>query len=105
MLDLLIQNELIFDGLGSAPMQGDIGIQNGTIVTIASALPPNADGAAYPKDYHLRLLPVLPRTIKNRSTRKCDRIGILLQPQLQHFQIRFAGWQFVHQFIRYNPIF
>ena len=42
MLDLLIQNGLIFDGLGSAPMRGDIGIQNGKIVAIASSLPPNA---------------------------------------------------------------
>ena len=31
MLDVLIQNGLIFDGLGSAPMRGDIGIQNGKI--------------------------------------------------------------------------
>ncbi|CAC5339966.1 MULTISPECIES: N-acyl-D-amino-acid deacylase family protein [Planktothrix] len=42
MLDLLIQNGLIFDGLGSAPMRGDIGIEKGKIVAIASSLPPNA---------------------------------------------------------------
>ncbi len=42
MLDLLIQNGLIFDGLGSAPVRGDIGIQNGRIVAIAPSLPPNA---------------------------------------------------------------
>lgn len=35
MLDLLIQNGLIFDGLGSAPMRGDIGIRDGQIVAIA----------------------------------------------------------------------
>lgn len=40
MLDLLIQNGLIFDGLGSAPMRGDIGIEKGKIVAIASSLPP-----------------------------------------------------------------
>ncbi|OUL35966.1 D-aminoacylase [Nostoc sp. 106C] len=39
MLDLLIQNGLIFDGLGSAPVRGDIGIQNGRIVEIALSLP------------------------------------------------------------------
>jgi N-acyl-D-aspartate/D-glutamate deacylase len=38
MLDLLIQNGLIFDGLGSPPMRGDIGIQNGRIVALASSL-------------------------------------------------------------------
>ena len=42
MLDLLIQNGLIFDGLGSKPMRGDIGIEKGKIVVIASSLPPNA---------------------------------------------------------------
>jgi N-acyl-D-aspartate/D-glutamate deacylase len=42
MLDLLIQNGLIFDGLGSAPMRGDIGIQNGKIVAIASSVTSNA---------------------------------------------------------------
>lgn len=42
MLDLLIQNGLIFDGLGSAPIQGDIAIENGKIVAIASSLPPDA---------------------------------------------------------------
>ncbi|MCL1463097.1 N-acyl-D-amino-acid deacylase family protein [Argonema galeatum] len=42
MLDLLIQNGLIFDGLGSAPMRGDIGIKNGKIVAIASSLTSNA---------------------------------------------------------------
>lgn len=41
MLDLLIQNGLIFDGLGSAPMQGDIGIENGKIVAIAPSIPAN----------------------------------------------------------------
>ena len=44
----------------------------------------------------VRLFPILPRTIENRSTRKCDRILILLQPQLQHFQVGLAGRQFVH---------
>ncbi|BAY10826.1 N-acyl-D-amino-acid deacylase family protein [Calothrix sp. NIES-2098] len=39
MLDLLIQNGLIFDGLGSAPVRGDVGIQNGRIVEIAPSLP------------------------------------------------------------------
>lgn len=34
MLDLLIQNGLIFDGLGSAPVRGDIGIQDGRIVAM-----------------------------------------------------------------------
>jgi N-acyl-D-aspartate/D-glutamate deacylase len=38
MLDLLIQNGLIFDGLGSAPIRGDVGIQNGQIVAIAPSL-------------------------------------------------------------------
>ncbi|AFZ24230.1 N-acyl-D-aspartate/D-glutamate deacylase [Cylindrospermum stagnale PCC 7417] len=38
MLDSLIQNGLIFDGLGSAPVRGDIGIQNGRIVAIAPSL-------------------------------------------------------------------
>ncbi|HIK08005.1 MAG TPA: D-aminoacylase [Trichormus sp. M33_DOE_039] len=38
MLDLLIQNGLIFDGLGSAPVRGDVGIQNGQIVSIAPSL-------------------------------------------------------------------
>ncbi|RCJ32477.1 N-acyl-D-aspartate/D-glutamate deacylase [Nostoc minutum NIES-26] len=38
MLDLLIQNGLIFDGLGSAPVRGDIGIQDGRIVAIAPSL-------------------------------------------------------------------
>ncbi|OUL25410.1 N-acyl-D-aspartate/D-glutamate deacylase [Nostoc sp. T09] len=42
MLDLLIQNGLIFDGLGSAPVRGDIGIQNGQIVAIAPSLPVEA---------------------------------------------------------------
>lgn len=42
MLDLLIKNGLIFDGLGSTPMQCDIGIQNGKIVAIASSLTSNA---------------------------------------------------------------
>ncbi|MBD2359094.1 D-aminoacylase [Tolypothrix sp. FACHB-123] len=39
MLDLLIQNGLIFDGLGSKPVQGDIGIKNGKIFAISPALP------------------------------------------------------------------
>jgi N-acyl-D-aspartate/D-glutamate deacylase len=38
---LLIQNGLIFEGLGSAPMRGDIGNQNGKIVAIASSLTSN----------------------------------------------------------------
>ncbi|BAZ29318.1 hypothetical protein NIES4074_17610 [Cylindrospermum sp. NIES-4074] len=38
MLDLLIQNGLIFDGLGSTPVIGDIGIQNGRIVAITKYL-------------------------------------------------------------------
>jgi N-acyl-D-aspartate/D-glutamate deacylase len=42
MLDLLIQNGLIFDGLGSAPIQGDIAIENGKIVAIAPSIPPDA---------------------------------------------------------------
>jgi len=42
MLDLLIQNGLIFDGLGSAPVRGDVGIQNGQIVVIAPSLPVEA---------------------------------------------------------------
>jgi len=50
MLDLLIQNGLIFDGLSSASMREDIGIKKGKIVAmalaacqgIASSLPPNA---------------------------------------------------------------
>jgi N-acyl-D-aspartate/D-glutamate deacylase len=37
MLDLLIQNGLIFDGLGSAAVRGDIGIQNGRIVAMPAA--------------------------------------------------------------------
>lgn len=40
MLDLLIQNKLIFDGLSSASMREDIGIKKGKIVAIASSLPP-----------------------------------------------------------------
>jgi N-acyl-D-aspartate/D-glutamate deacylase len=35
MLDLLIKNGLIFDGLGPAPFQGDVGIKNGKIASIA----------------------------------------------------------------------
>jgi N-acyl-D-aspartate/D-glutamate deacylase len=35
MLDLLIQNGLIFDGLGSALVRGDIGIENSKIADIA----------------------------------------------------------------------
>jgi N-acyl-D-aspartate/D-glutamate deacylase len=42
MLDLLIQNGLIFDGLGSAPVRGDIGIQDGRIVAISPSLPGDA---------------------------------------------------------------
>ncbi len=42
MLDLLIQNGLIFDGLGSAPVRGDVGIENGQIVEIAPSLPVEA---------------------------------------------------------------
>lgn len=38
MLDSLIQNGLIFDGLGSAPVLGDIGIQNGRVIAIAPSL-------------------------------------------------------------------
>ncbi|MBW4508840.1 MAG: D-aminoacylase [Scytonematopsis contorta HA4267-MV1] len=38
MLDLLIQNGLLFDGLGSAPVRQDIGIKNGRIVAIAPSL-------------------------------------------------------------------
>jgi N-acyl-D-aspartate/D-glutamate deacylase len=43
MLDLLIQNGLIFDGLGTAPVRANIGIQAGRIVVIDAAL----DGVAY----------------------------------------------------------
>ena len=39
MLDLLIRNGLIFDGLGSPPIAADIGIQAGKIIAIA----PNID--------------------------------------------------------------
>ncbi|MFB2893642.1 hypothetical protein ACE1CI_12085 [Aerosakkonemataceae cyanobacterium BLCC-F50] len=42
MLDVIIQNGLIFDGLGSAPMRGDLGIENGKIVAIAPSIPANA---------------------------------------------------------------
>jgi N-acyl-D-aspartate/D-glutamate deacylase len=42
MLDLLIKNGLIFDGLGSAPVRKDIGIQNGRIVQIAPSLSTSA---------------------------------------------------------------
>ncbi|PHM09742.1 N-acyl-D-amino-acid deacylase family protein [Nostoc sp. 'Peltigera malacea cyanobiont' DB3992] len=42
MLDLLIQNGLIFDGLGSAPVRGDVGIENGQIVEIAPSFPVEA---------------------------------------------------------------
>ncbi|MBW4643204.1 MAG: D-aminoacylase [Goleter apudmare HA4340-LM2] len=38
MLDLLIQNGLIFDGLGSAPVRRDVGIRYGRIATIAPSL-------------------------------------------------------------------
>ncbi|BAZ18056.1 hypothetical protein NIES4071_99380 [Calothrix sp. NIES-4071] len=38
MLDLIIKNGLVFDGLGTAPVRRDIGIQNGQIVNIASSL-------------------------------------------------------------------
>jgi N-acyl-D-aspartate/D-glutamate deacylase len=37
-----MENGSIFDGLGSAPTQCDIGIQNGKIVAIASSLTSNA---------------------------------------------------------------
>ncbi|BAY60077.1 hypothetical protein NIES22_01340 [Calothrix brevissima NIES-22] len=37
-LDLLIQNGLIFDGLGSAPVRGDVGIKNGKIFAISPAI-------------------------------------------------------------------
>jgi len=42
MLDFLIQNGLIFDGLGSAPVPRDIGIQDGRIVAISPSLPGDA---------------------------------------------------------------
>ncbi len=42
MLDLLIQNGLVFDGIGSPPLRGDIGIKKGKIVAIASSLPAHA---------------------------------------------------------------
>ncbi|GAC1490986.1 MAG: hypothetical protein NVS2B14_03300 [Chamaesiphon sp.] len=42
MLDVLIRKGLIFDGLGSAPVSGDMGIQNGRIVAIAPSLPVDA---------------------------------------------------------------
>lgn len=42
MLDLLIKNGLVFDGLGTAPVRRDIGIQNGQIVNIAPSLSINA---------------------------------------------------------------
>jgi N-acyl-D-aspartate/D-glutamate deacylase len=35
MIDLLIKQGLIFDGLGSAPIQADLAIHNGKIITIA----------------------------------------------------------------------
>jgi len=38
MLDTLIQNGLVFDGLGSVPIRADIGIQDGRIVAIAPLL-------------------------------------------------------------------
>ncbi|MBW4518645.1 MAG: amidohydrolase family protein [Scytolyngbya sp. HA4215-MV1] len=38
MLDLLIQNGLIFDGLGSAPVRGEIGVQAGRIVAMDRCL-------------------------------------------------------------------
>ncbi|HEY6403351.1 MAG TPA: amidohydrolase family protein, partial [Blastocatellia bacterium] len=38
MLDLIIKNGLVFDGLGTAPARLDIGIKDGEIVTIAPRL-------------------------------------------------------------------
>jgi N-acyl-D-aspartate/D-glutamate deacylase len=38
MLDLLIQNGLIFDGLGSPPIKADLAVENGHIVSIAPNL-------------------------------------------------------------------
>jgi N-acyl-D-aspartate/D-glutamate deacylase len=42
MLDLLIKNGLVFDGLGTAPVRRDIAIQNGQIVNIALSLSTDA---------------------------------------------------------------
>jgi N-acyl-D-aspartate/D-glutamate deacylase len=42
MLDLIIRNGLVFDGLGTAPVRRDIAIQNGQIVDIAPSLYVNA---------------------------------------------------------------
>ncbi len=42
MLDLLIRNSLVFDGLGSPPILADIGIQSGTIVAIAPQIDTDA---------------------------------------------------------------
>jgi N-acyl-D-aspartate/D-glutamate deacylase len=50
MLDLIIKNGKVFDGLGSPPIYADIGIQNGRIVAIAPVISQpakevsNADG-------------------------------------------------------------
>lgn len=38
MLDVLIKNGLVFDGLGTAPIHRDIAIQDGQIVNIAPSL-------------------------------------------------------------------
>jgi N-acyl-D-aspartate/D-glutamate deacylase len=38
MLDLLIKNGLIFDGLGSPPVRQDIGIENGRIIIIENSI-------------------------------------------------------------------
>ncbi|BAY21206.1 hypothetical protein NIES2100_09560 [Calothrix sp. NIES-2100] len=48
MLDLLIQNGLIFDGLGSAPIRSDIGIENGKIVAMPAAGKANAPSLSIP---------------------------------------------------------
>jgi N-acyl-D-aspartate/D-glutamate deacylase len=42
MLDLLIRNGLIFDGLGSPPIRADIGIQSGKIVEITTTIDTSA---------------------------------------------------------------
>ncbi len=55
MLDLLIQNALVFDGTGAEPVKADVGVQDGKIVLIGSA--PDANAAVEVDGTGLSLAP------------------------------------------------